>query len=307
MGKFSADMISKLCDHSIFANEGDSTEAGLIANGVIFHELGYDALCAAIIGTSKILLRPNYNATVEQDHFVLWSWCAELLLNPFANVYPLNATEIRSLFEIVLHTALVHCKKPSSAKNSEEHKAEWTEETKNHRVLPHNIKILQQNSHLILSYLIFPLLEATLKKVCAEHVAIDGEIKNSFSVFDEKYTPKGIKGKHRCNNIAHLLELHHIYVAKPNSVILLNKFKNQISLIDPSVDAYLKIYQWRNNSLHGTTNHTTVGWVILNLVLLISLFDLEEVFSAHHTKIFEFTEFVATSGTRFPQSYYPPY
>src|SRR5215217_116395 len=83
--------IEKLCDDWCTASItpaggmaiGANTEKfRLLANGVNFHELSHEQLCAALIGLSKVLLRPGLNTIVHQDHSALWAWCGELLLNP---------------------------------------------------------------------------------------------------------------------------------------------------------------------------------------------------------------------------------
>ena len=81
----------------------------LLANGVLFHDLPYDSLCAALIGTSKVILRPGLNTIIDHDHFAIWSWIGELLLGAGANVFPFTEREIKSLYQTTLHAALAGC------------------------------------------------------------------------------------------------------------------------------------------------------------------------------------------------------
>lgn len=108
MSSLSASEINSLCNKWCEASskpEGGlaigqkSEQFRLLANGMVFHELTHDAVCAALVGLSKVLLRPGMNTVVDQDHYGIWSWCAELLLSPQANVFPHQQYEIKSLFE----------------------------------------------------------------------------------------------------------------------------------------------------------------------------------------------------------------
>jgi len=113
--------IEKLCDDWCAASInpqggmtiGANTEKfRLLANGVVFHELSHEQLCAAIIGLSKVLLRPGLNTIVDQDHFALWSWCGELLLRPSSQMFPVAQWGIQSLYQTAIHAALANCHKP---------------------------------------------------------------------------------------------------------------------------------------------------------------------------------------------------
>ena len=113
--------IAKLCDEWCSASSvpgggmaigGNTEKYRLLANGVVFHELNHEELCAAVAGLSKVLLRPGLNTVVDQDHFGLWSWCGELLLSPRAGLFPMDQHEIKSLYETALHASLAACRKP---------------------------------------------------------------------------------------------------------------------------------------------------------------------------------------------------
>ena len=76
----SADEIRKLCENWCnaakqpeggFALGGETEKHRLLANGVQFHELGFDELMASITALSKVLLLPGLNTVVVQDHFGL--------------------------------------------------------------------------------------------------------------------------------------------------------------------------------------------------------------------------------------------
>jgi len=159
--------IEKLCDDWCAASInpqggmkiGANTEKfRLLANGVVFHELSHEQLCAAIIGLSKVLLRPGLNTIVDQDHFALWSWCGELILRPSSQMFPVAQWGIQSLYQTAIHAALANCHKPRATKEERQARNRIQE------LQPHHAKQLVQESSLVLAYLGFPLLEAVLKR-----------------------------------------------------------------------------------------------------------------------------------------------
>ena len=113
----SADDITRLCNEWCAARQtleggmviGHQTERyRLLANGIVFHELGYEALCSALIGTSKVLLRRGLNTVIDYDHFGLWSWCCELALSPRAEFFPHEQQEIKNLAEAAVRASLAN-------------------------------------------------------------------------------------------------------------------------------------------------------------------------------------------------------
>jgi hypothetical protein len=307
--------ITKLCDDWCTASAtpgggmaiGANTEKfRLLANGVAFHELDHEAMCAAIIGLSKVLLRPGLNTVVHQDHFGLWSWCGELLLGPRAQLFPLDQHEIKSLYETALHAALAGCLRPPASKE------EWQEQNRIQELQPHHAKQLLQQASLVLGYLAFPLLEAVLKRACTNFVTYDGQVVSSFTVLNKQGTPKqydpqGAFRDRQCSSLRDLLVLHHTLVAKPELKAVLDRFRDHITMLDGTQDPFDVIYSWRNQSLHGSTNFQTIGGTILNLSLLISLFEIEQDFEQRRVAAIEHCRWEAQTQHKSPWSFYPPY
>jgi hypothetical protein len=307
--------IEKLCDDWCNASAtpdggmtiGANTEKfRLLANGVVFHELDHESLCAALIGLSKVLLRPGLNTIIDQDHFGLWSWCGELILGPHAQLFPHNQHEIKFLYETSLHAALANCRKPVSSKE------EWQAQSRVYDQHPHHAKQPLQNSSLVLAYVAFPLLEAILKRACANFVSFDGQVVSSFVVLNKQgnprnYDPQGAFRDRQCSSLRDLLFLHYTLVACPKLKSLLDRFRAHISLLDGTQDPFDLIYGWRNSSLHGSTNYQTIGGTVLNLALLISLFEIEQDFEQHRQKVLEHCRWEAQSPHKSPWSFYPPY
>ncbi len=115
---------------------GNTEKFRLLNNGIQFHDLNHEALCASLVGLSKVLLRPGMNTIIDQDHFGLWSWCGELLLNPQANLFPAEQYEIKSLYDAVIHCALAGCRKPAGSKE------EWQEQNRIQGLQAHHAKQL---------------------------------------------------------------------------------------------------------------------------------------------------------------------
>lgn len=285
---------------------GNTEKYRLLANGVVFHELNHDALCAAVVGLSKVLLRPGLNTIVDQDHFALWSWCGELLLSPCAELFPVDQYEIKSLYETTLHASLANCRKPATSRE------EWEEQNRIHELQTHHAKQLLHKAHLALAYLAFPLLEAVLKRACAAYVAFDGQVVSAFTVptiqgTSRTYDPQGSYRDRQCSSLRDLLVLHHTSVATPELRALMDRFGDHIRLLDSSRDPFDLLYRWRNQSLHGSTNFQTIGGTVLNLSLLISLFEIKRDFEQHRAKVLEHCCREAQLPYKSPWSYYPPY
>jgi hypothetical protein len=311
----SADEITRLCDAWCTASitpEGGIALGGateqyrLLANNIVFHELDYQALCVAILGTAKVLLRPGFNTFIDQDHFWLWAWCGELLLSPRAEIFSHEQHEIKTLFEMSIRSSLACCRKPTA--NCEE----WEEQNRISDLQPHHSKYFLYNSHVVLAYLVFPLLEAVIKRACSAYVDFDGSVISGFQVPNRagqprSYDPSGPYYERQCSSLRDLLFLLFNQVAESDLRDSLVIFKSHLSSLDSTADPFDLIYQWRNQSLHGSTNFQTIGGTLLNLSLLIALSEIKQNFENHRNKILEHCRWEASSGHRSPWSFYPPY
>ena len=275
----SPDQIAALCEQ--FCQEtatgkysAQSQSYRLLENGTDFPSLKYDELMAAIIGLSKVLLRPGLNAVIDFDHYALWAWCGELLLGPMAQIKIHNQNtmphEINELYQATIRAALAHCERPSKPQPRE---ARDYSEFMN----PTAATYLKNASSMILAYLTFPLLEALLKQVCREYVAQDAKVIKEFSRLSKKGQPYNSKIGDEAG-ISILLNLLYDHVANPDLKALLDRYRNHLQTTGDAVDAFELIYHWRCSSLHGTTNFPTIGGVILNLCLLISIYQIKDSF-----------------------------
>ena len=310
MPTLSAADIRSLCDRWCDASTtpggvmvvGQQTEQfRLLANGIVFHELTHDQICASLVALSKVLLRPGMNTIVHQDHYGVWSWCGELLLSPTAGISPVQQHEIKELFEATLHAAMAQCRKPPASRE------EWQVQNQIERQLPHHAQQLLQSSSLVLAYLSFPLLEAVLKRACSAFINLDGTVTAQFQVPRRIGTMRDYLPKAQCSSVRDLLHLHYSSVAPAHLRALIDEFRLHIRFLDSSGDPFDLIYQWRNDSLHGTSNYQTIGGTVLSLALLISVFEIEADFEQRRQRAIEQCMREARSGHKSPWSFYPPY
>ncbi|MFZ5770943.1 MAG: hypothetical protein ACOY4W_05900 [Thermodesulfobacteriota bacterium] len=306
----SAAQIEALCDAWCAASKtpeggmaiGGATERHrLLANGVVFYELDFDGLCAAITGTSRVLLRPGLNTVVSQDHFALWSWCAELLLSPRAGFFSRDQFEITALFETTVHAALASCRRPTQSRE------EWEAENKRFELLPHHAKYFVEKSHLSLAYLGFPLLEAMTKRACSAYLDLSGNVVSKFSIPRKKGGTRSYNIGDQVSSLRDLLHLHYSLVAKPELSNRISKLRSHVSELDSSQDPFDIVYAWRNESLHGSANFQTIGGTLLNWSLLISLSELEASFEKHREVVLKHCQWELQSSFRSSWSFYPPY
>ncbi|NWA67389.1 hypothetical protein [Pseudomonas reactans] len=318
MPNLTATDIESLCDNWCAASsmgglgpDSETAEFRLLKNGVVFHELDHETLCRTLISLSKVLLRPGFNSITSNDHMFAWSWCGQLLVTSPSSIFADEQREIQSLYQASIHAALAGCRKPPQ--NGDELRKQLDDERTHHS--KHANQLLEHSS-LVLAYLTFPLLEAVLKRACANYVALDGYVLKPFSVPDPKnpltsveYRPAGApgKGKKRCNSLRDFLFLHSTYVALPDHKNLLDLFRSHLSNLDKTQDPFDLIYGWRNQSLHGSTNFQTIGGTMLSLALLISLFEIQQDFEERRLKTVDYFMWIAQLRSLSAWSFYPPY
>lgn len=279
----------------------NSEKYRLFANGVRFHELDHQALLASILGLSKVLLLPGLNTIVVDDHFGLWSWCAEVLVGSRSEYFSNEEHEMKSLFQASIRASLVNFKKP--ARSSEEQQLQYESEQK----IPHHARYFLYDSSLILAYIGFPLLESTLKRVSSTYLNMDGTVKSTFQVKNRAGKPRPYKIGAQCSSIRDVLNLVYDEIADSELKVLLQEFRVHISSLDDSQDPFDLIYSWRNQSLHGSTNFQTIGGTLLNLSLLLCIYSLKDNYEELRNKVIEQCRREESHDHKSPWSFYPPY
>jgi hypothetical protein len=253
-----------------------SQQYRLLENGISFHLLNYDALSTAIIGLSEVLLRPNLNTIVDSDHYALWGWCGELLLGPMAQIKihnnKLMDQEINNLYQTCIRAALAKCDRPTQQLPREEQRKKDIRAFMN----PDGGQRLKSSSDMILAYLAFPLLEALLKQVCNEFITPDSKTIKNFTRTTFNNPKHIVHVGTEISSLKILLNLLYDHVASADLKTLIDKYRFHISDVGAKLDAFELIYDWRCASLHGNTNFPTIGGVILNFCLLISVYQIKD-------------------------------
>ncbi len=286
----------------------------LFANGVVFHKLNYEQLVASLLGLSKTLYHPTGSQMPSMEHRYFWAWCGELILSSKGR-FLLRPKPIReapeeddyeALFSAVIHCALAGSK--FSPKTMMEARREDIIES----LHPYHDRHLVRESMLLLSYMIFPLLDVTLKRLCSNFVDIGGNVVGDFEVPDrrhvstQKYGPKN--GKNRCSSVRDLLYLFTRENKDTDLEVALEKFIDHVSVVTGDPKPYDCIGNWRNISLHGQKMQLTIGGILLNLCLLLSLARLKPTFDSHKNEVIRSrSQFPAVAARNYdPWTYYPP-
>lgn len=235
-------------------------------NGVAFHELDYDALCTACTCLTKQLLLPGRNSFMNLDHFLLWSWVAELLLERPGPLSHSVDREISQLAETAARAALTNAARPMRPREAFEYRAEVD------RLLNRNANYLINHSYIVLSYISFPLLEAVVRRACPTYVDMNGVVQQPFEKANGKLYAVGA----RCNSVGDMLRLLRDRVAGHELKNNLIEILSHIEKITGVSDGCSVIYDWRNSSLHGETTHQEIGGTVFGLSLIIALSDIED-------------------------------
>ncbi|HEX2825295.1 MAG TPA: hypothetical protein VHP37_03020 [Burkholderiales bacterium] len=266
--------IHQLCDAwiaSVQPNERGARGIGgrehrLHANGIVFHKLTYSELRAACVGLLRVLTFGQMITVVDRDHLLLWTWIGDLVLYSGDPAIPrffgVEETEIRELFTSALCASFADVAQPA-APTSEE----WTRWRQvRQAMVPPALDQFLSRRHLILAYLSFPLLEALLKKAAARYISYAGRVKSEWDA--PTISPLGIldssnmrrriyKVGSTCSSLRDLLFLVFERVADADLRQDLDDIRAHLAEFDgTSIDAFERLYRWRNSSLHGETMPT---------------------------------------------------
>jgi hypothetical protein len=272
-------------------------------NGVVFHELTHAELRAAIFGLTRVLLHPGRNTVIDFDHYLAWSWCAEVFVGTRANYFATDEREPKQLFGLACRAALATTYRPDQ---------EGFEKNRERlRTMEPNTRELVLGSHTLLAYLTFPLLEAILRKTCAAYVTADGKVATAFDVNDGRGGRRSYAVGARISNLGHLLWLLYETVADVELVADLDRQRAALTAIEAGVDPFDLLFDWRNSSLHGETTLPTIGGTVLNTAILIALGAVRDDYESLRDTIIEHLKWQLStqqlSGFRPSWSYYPPW
>jgi len=168
MPRPSAAEITALCQKCYDAYSPDPTSPGLMTagppepfrltnNGAVFHEMSFDELVAALVGLNKFLLRPVM-AIILHEHFLLWSWCAELLIGGHATGQPNNIRHVEPLFFATIRAALASAPPRLKLPGNDPQFLNAAE--------------FLSTANIVFAHMSFPLLEAECKRSCSQYVNV---------------------------------------------------------------------------------------------------------------------------------------
>lgn len=281
---------------------GQSEQFRLLKNGIGFHELQYAELRTACVELTKLLLLPGLNTIIDHDHIWFWSWTSEVLLGRGGPLSTSANQDISALAAIVARAALANANPPSREGSDRARSAD--------SLLNLHAREFLHNSHIALSYLCFPFLEAVARQACNAYVDAAGLVLQPFARSNGSNYAAGT----RCSNVGDLLRLLLANVASLELTSDLTEVLNHVAQIGGTPDGCDVVFNWRNPSLHGEATFSTIGGTIYSLASLIALdgisSDYEEVKESAVRRVHqELTVGQLTNNnvTRSPWSYYPPY
>ncbi|GAA1033326.1 hypothetical protein GCM10009557_34720 [Virgisporangium ochraceum] len=305
-----ADEITRLCEEWIKAASlptGGSQisyqteQFRLMSNGIYFHELTFDELRVAILGLTKTLLLPGMNTVVVNDHYFLWAWCAELLAGAGTNYFSHTEFELKQLSIVCNRSALSGAVSPDRRERYADLLQDW------------QMGALLRDSHLILAYLSFPLLEGVLKKECSTYVSPSGEIQKNFEIEQSDGSLRKYRTGKRCSSLRDLLVLLNNEIADNNLQSDLDSLRRHLSsLASSGEDGFDLLYRWRNSSMHGSTSFPTIGGTLLAIVSLICLHSMSGGYEAARERAVarasrQRSALASGLNAGTPWSFYPPY
>ncbi|MFM0127289.1 hypothetical protein [Paraburkholderia sediminicola] len=311
-----AEQIRQLCDEWLaavmqpggaIAIGGASERFRLRVNGVHFHEVDFDALCAGIVGLTKVVLLRGLGTVVDFDHQLLWSWCAEVLLCREAGVFQPEQGELRKLLATAIHCAL------AGSRNPNVRPSDWHRENLIAQIQSVHVQELAGNSMLTLAYLAFPLLEGLVKLKCAAFVDMSGKVLADFEVpkrggepgRTRAYGPERPRDR-QCNSIRDLLLLYRARVAGDAAGQCLDEIFVRIEQLEetPGPDA---LADWRNSSLHGSRTYPTIAGTVFGCALLVAADGIAGRYEEMRQAVVANIARRQQMPGRFGDSFYPPW
>lgn len=276
-------------------------------NGIVFHELTHEELQAACVGLARVLLRSGLNTVVDQDHLLLWSWLAQLLVSRSGGAGA--DREVRELLSVCVRAALAPTRPPTTDRYALQVQRQIDD------LIPFHLRWFGMQSHVVLAYLSFPALEGVLKLACGSFVDLSGKAVVPFSVparsggGTNDYGPSS--GRPQCSSLRDLLLLHHASVAVDPLRARVQEIRDHLASLQPATDGFDLLYDWRNSSLHGAASYPTIGGTVLTLALLIALEGVKADFETSRAAAWQGVEWELRTGadsrSRSPWSFYPPY
>ena len=232
-------------------------------------EATYEQLRGACVGLTYTLVFKGMNVFVSKDHVLFWDSVGKRLLDRPSLYFgekrgiPLSyhLRSFQSLFITVIKTmtgewALYQCRPLS--------RWGWPDQQ-----VGYPASFGADPSH----YLVYPLLEGTLKFLLSDHFTLDGRVVQEFKSKDGRQYKKG----QYCSRVDHMLDLVMQTSSYSDLAQDLKLILDHIEFLYPGTTATSVISQeWRNPAMHGESNVPTAAGVVLNIALLFAMEKVKE-------------------------------
>jgi hypothetical protein len=211
------------------------------------HELPLDVLRKLPI----LLIKTHVIQSVNHDHKYLWAWVAQIIneMGEYKNSSILSDKQVLNRLNIIFRMNLLPFISLSS--NFLKNNPEFYE--------------ICVNDFIISAHLAFPTLERLLRIKCKNHVTLDGRVIRSF----DKY-----RSGDRVNKISSLLNLVQEEYNELDSALEDFYLTCREVYKNDEKDKFRFIDEWRNKLLHGEEFWPIMNAVIINLIILILLYEI---------------------------------
>ncbi len=242
--------------------------------GVTYPRLRRDQVRALAVGLSRALVHPGMNAVFTADHFKFWDAIGKHLLDePSLYFHERDDNSVELLLEIDnlrdLFTTVVKIESGSWAVLPHNPISKWGWPAD---VIGYPVSRSRTNE-----YLVYPLLEAVLKRELPEFFSREGKIIKEFKGLYQHGGHKSYKIGGRCSSVAHLLDQ---YMKQPAFAELTHDVQEifkHIESLYPERDAIDVIASdWRNPAAHGRQIVNTAHGVVLNIIILLALSHVDD-------------------------------
>ncbi len=237
--------------------------------GVTYPRLRRDQVRGLAVGLSKALIYPGMNAVISPDHLMFWDAVGKHLLEaPSLYFHERDANGVELFLEIDhlrnLFIAVVKIESGSWAVFPYRVVSNWKWPVDRIGFPAHGAKTTE--------YLVYPLLEAVLKRELPEFFSHSGKVTKEFEGLQKSGDPRPYKIGEYCSSVAHLFQQYMKQTAFAELTHDLQKIFTHIESVNPGKNAIdIIAKEWRNPAAHGNQIVPTASGIILNIIILLAL------------------------------------
>ncbi len=217
------------------------------------------------------LLTRSLRGQINDDHMLLWAWCAQLT-HWFRHSVPLFRDEWVYAFTSLAHLVL-------SGKQGLTAGTEMpAREQASLRYVNRHLLEVEMRKHLIGAPLSLALLEGLLRRKNYSHVSVDGTVIQSFSVTLSNGKVQTYQSGNHLNRINVEMRLFEQLTTanRGRQCLGLGSFTQEVSGLYPSpLHPFDLVDTWRNDLLHGNQYWQDRLPIVLNLICILVLDEIE--------------------------------